>query len=83
MYATSKSPGNIDKTIDFIQDKYDITLPLSDFVLSRPYDELMEKVTGAYYAGLTKWPPTVTPQEALDSAIKHRWELLKHGKPKP
>ena len=52
LYATASAPGQIDATIDYIIDEYDVVLPLADFLVSNPYDVLTEKVSGGLYIGL-------------------------------
>jgi len=53
-YATTKAPSKIDAALDEIMDKYGVTTPVVDFLLSSPYDALTKDVTGAVYAGLHK-----------------------------
>ena len=51
-YATAKVPNKIDGALDTMADKYGATTPAVDFLLSNPYESLMERVKGAVYAGL-------------------------------
>lgn len=51
-YATSKVPNKIDEALDDMMDRYGVTTPIVDFLVSNPYESLMENVTGAMYIGL-------------------------------
>jgi hypothetical protein len=53
-YAITKAPSKIDAALDEIMEKYGVTTPVVDFLLSSPYDALTKDVTGAVYAGLHK-----------------------------
>jgi hypothetical protein len=51
-YATAKAPRKIDAALDQMWDEYGVTTPVVDFLVSDPYNDLMEGVKGAMYAGL-------------------------------
>ena len=50
-YATAPIAGDLDTMLNRIQQRYGLDLPAADFVMSDPYQVLMEKVTSV---GLTQ-----------------------------
>lgn len=53
LYATKDTPdSNIDDTLDFLDRNTVISLPLTDFLYSNPYQVLTEKVKAGSYLGL-------------------------------
>lgn len=51
-FATLKAPGSIDVVLDMLMDRFDIDVPLADFLYADPYSILMEKVTFGRYLGV-------------------------------
>ena len=51
-YAMLKSSGSIDEVLDMLMDRFDIEIPLADFLYADPYSVLMEKVTYGQYVGI-------------------------------
>ena len=51
-YATAKVPNTIDGALDTMADKYGATTPVVDFLVSNPYESLMERAKDGVYAGL-------------------------------
>lgn len=51
-YATVEAPATIDATLDMIEGKYGVVLPLADFLYADPYAVLAEGVTYGRYLGL-------------------------------
>ena len=51
-YAKIQVPASIDKMLDYLADKYDATIPLSDLLFPDPYAVLTEKVESGVYLGL-------------------------------
>jgi hypothetical protein len=51
MYASVPVRDNIDSTMYFLIDEYGLSLPMSDFFYSSPFDVLTEKIDGGYYLG--------------------------------
>jgi len=51
-YATVDAPASIDATLDMLEDKYGVVLPLADLVNSDPYKVLIAGVTYGRYLGL-------------------------------
>lgn len=50
-YASTKAPSTIDAALDHMMDKYGVTTPVVDFLVSSPYKGLVKDVTGGVYAG--------------------------------
>jgi len=50
-YATITVPGKIDKMLDYIMAKYDLSLPLADLLFADPYRVLTEKVQTGTWIG--------------------------------
>jgi hypothetical protein len=49
-YSTAPMPATIDKASDAARDQFGIDLPLIDFALADPYENITEKIqTGTYY----------------------------------
>lgn len=51
-YASVEAPATIDATLDMVEDKYGVVLPLADLLFSDPYAVLTEKVTYGRYRGI-------------------------------
>ena len=51
-YATVDAPPTIDATLDMLQEKYDVVLPLADLVSADPYAVLSAGVTYGRYLGV-------------------------------
>ena len=51
-YAQAEAPGSIDRTLDLLVDRYGLSLPMSDLVISDPYESLMRSVKTGSYMGL-------------------------------
>ena len=51
-YAMLKASGSIDEVLDMLMDRFDIEIPLADFLYADPYSVLMEKVTYGRYVGI-------------------------------
>jgi len=54
MYATTKTASSIDKMLDEMMDKFGVTFPVVDFLVTDPHTDLLTHVTGGIYAGLHK-----------------------------
>jgi hypothetical protein len=52
IFATTETPTDIDSTLVFAANKYGITAPLGDLVISDPYTSLIENVKSGTYVGL-------------------------------
>jgi len=50
-YASTLARENVDGTLDFMADEYGFVIPVSDFLASEPYDQLMDGVTVGTYEG--------------------------------
>ena len=50
-YGVLKTPDNIDKTMDYLIDNYDFSLPLADIVSDDPYTSVMETTDGGFVVG--------------------------------
>jgi len=53
-YATTKTPANTEDTLDFIMDKYEVSMPLSDFVFKDLYKNLTQNVLSGFYVAKTE-----------------------------
>src|SRR6185503_2350898 len=51
LYGTVTVPGTVDNVIDAANDKYNISLPLEDFLLSDPYASAKTHIKGGAYFG--------------------------------
>lgn len=51
-YATIPAPGSIDQTLDMLDDKYGVDVPLADLFYADPYATLTEAVTYSRYLGI-------------------------------
>jgi hypothetical protein len=51
-YALAPAPPTIDQAIDQARSQYGLEAPGADLLMSRPYDVLMDGVSGATYVGL-------------------------------
>lgn len=51
-YASVEAPATIDATLDMLEEKYGVVLPLADLLFSDPYAVLTEKVTYGRYLGI-------------------------------
>jgi hypothetical protein len=45
-------PPRIDEALDELWDKYEVTTPVVDFLLSNPFEELIAEVKDGIYAGI-------------------------------
>jgi hypothetical protein len=50
-YGAIDAPDNIDKTVDFVEDKFGIVMPLADLIVSDMYGEVTKGVRGGHYLG--------------------------------
>ncbi len=50
--STIDVPDSIEKTLDFLFDKYGMEIPLADLLFQNPYDSLTENVQTGVYLGL-------------------------------
>jgi hypothetical protein len=50
-YTSTDAPPDIDAMLDMLIDRFNIIVPLSDFVYSDPYEALIEGITGGIYVG--------------------------------
>ncbi len=53
VYAKTKAPDTIDAALDFIMDKYGLTMALSDFFYANPYEALTGSVVDSLYVGMS------------------------------
>ena len=53
-YATTEAPGNIDDTLDFVMDKYGVSMPLADFLFADINATLTENIQSGFYVALTE-----------------------------
>lgn len=53
-YSVAKVPDNIDQTLDFLVEEYDLTLPLADLFFADPYDAMIAAVESGHYIGRTE-----------------------------
>ena len=53
-YATTKTPDNTEDTLDFIMEKYQVSMPLADFVFKDLYKNLTENVLSGFYVAQTE-----------------------------
>lgn len=53
-YGVIEAPDNIDEMLDFVAEKYGMTIPLGDLVYSSPYDAVLPKTQTGRYLGLRK-----------------------------
>jgi len=51
-YAVIEAPSSIDATLDMLEDKYGVALPLKDVLFSDPYAILSEGITYGRYLGI-------------------------------
>jgi hypothetical protein len=51
-YTTAPAPPTLDATIDAVREKYGIEAPGADLLMSQPYADLMDGVTGGRYLGI-------------------------------
>jgi hypothetical protein len=51
LYATRPAPANIDAAIAEIEEKYDVTIPLSKLVVSDPCKEITPNIKKSTYIG--------------------------------
>jgi hypothetical protein len=51
VFSSIPAPATIDATLAQIQSKYDVVLPLDDFLSSDPYKSVSSKIKTAYYLG--------------------------------
>lgn len=51
-YCLLEVPGTIDKTLDYVAEKFGVAMPLADIVISDPYQSAIERVQEGYYLGL-------------------------------
>ena len=52
LYTITPTDPNIDDALDVVFDKYGITVPISDFVYSNPYKNLIENARSGYFIGI-------------------------------
>ena len=49
-FASAKTPATIDETLEAVEEKFGITFPLEDLLLSRPFgDGASKAISGSYY----------------------------------
>lgn len=51
VFTSTKVPGKIGPTLDFLSEKYGLSLPLADFLFDNPYEALTGNVERAFYIG--------------------------------
>lgn len=51
VYGVVEAPDTIDKALDFVAEKYGVTIPLADLILSDPYGMTIPAVKSARYVG--------------------------------
>src|SRR5262245_52250791 len=47
LYGVMEVPGNIDETLDAVEDRFGVEIPLGDFLVADPYRNAMEHVATA------------------------------------
>lgn len=52
LYARTEAPNTIDQALDFAMEKFGVTVPLVDLVVSDPYQSLTQNVKSATYVSL-------------------------------
>jgi len=83
-YATVEVPKNIEDTLDFVMDKYGVSIPLADFLFADINAILTENIQTGFYVALTEVNGTKAhhlafTQENVDWQI---W-IKAEGKPNP
>jgi hypothetical protein len=51
-YATESVPGRIDHMLDYMVEKYDLTMPMADLLCGDTYESLLANVESSTYLGL-------------------------------
>jgi hypothetical protein len=54
VYALGAAPGTMDKVVDELREKFMIDAPGGDFIVSKPYDELIDGIKTGHYIGLER-----------------------------
>lgn len=54
VYALGQAPGTLDKAIDELREKLMVDAPGGDFIVSRPYEELIDGLQTGHYIGLER-----------------------------
>lgn len=54
VYALGQAPGTLDKAIDELREKFMIDAPGGDFIVSKPYEELIDGLKTGHYIGLER-----------------------------
>ena len=83
-YATIEAPENIDDTLDFIMDRYGVSMPLADFLFADVNTVLTEHIESGFYVALTE----VNGKKAHHLAFSQEnvdWQIWINadGKPSP
>lgn len=83
-YATTEAPENIDDTLDFIMDRYGVSIPLADFLFADVNTVLTENTQTGFYVALTE----VNGKKAHHLAFSQEnvdWQIWIHaeGQPSP
>jgi hypothetical protein len=52
LYAQAEAPGVIDEALDFAIEKYGLTMPLADLLVSEPYESAAKNIRSAAYLGM-------------------------------
>jgi hypothetical protein len=51
-WGAAEAPASIDATLDMLESKYGMSIPMADLVFPDPYDDLMQHVRSGQYVGL-------------------------------
>jgi len=74
VYAMTAAPGTLDKVVDELREKFNIDAPGGDFLVAKPYDELIDGIKEGRYIGLE----TVDGQKAHHLAFSEKdldWQI--------
>lgn len=82
LYGTAAVPGTLDETIDYVEERLGVTVPLGDMMVSDPYDSVMANVQTGRYAGQEQMLGVIThhlafTQESID------WDIWIEDGPRP
>lgn len=54
-YTIVPAPDNLDELIEQLEERFDVTLPAADFIVSDPYSRITENITSGRYLGVEKF----------------------------
>ena len=74
LYGTVTVPGTIDQVIDAANDKYNLSFPLEDFILSDPYASAKTHIKGGAYFGKVNILGTPCQHVAFSTEVVD-WQL--------